>query len=145
MANDDWQIIRFMLGFGGMNLLVLIFLFTLLGSVFSLIGGVWLVLRGKEFTHAQSLGVISFAAGVLLATAFLDILPEASELGNGVQWELVLGGIVALFLFEKSWVWFHHHDVKEALEDQTTTSGLMIGDTIHNFIDGVAIAGSFLS
>src|SRR3989344_191594 len=123
-----------------MTLLGIILLWSLVGSIFSLVGGILLTFKKSKFSHSQSLVMISFAAGVLLSTAFLDLLPEAAEMG--IQWPFVLGGIVFLFVFEKVLNW-HHHDIAD--EQVTQTPALItLGDTVHNLIDGMVIAGAFL-
>ncbi|KKU73316.1 MAG: ZIP Zinc transporter, partial [Candidatus Amesbacteria bacterium GW2011_GWB1_47_26] len=124
-----------------------ILIWTTVGSVASLGGGILLALRKKAFTHEQSLLLISFAAGVLLSTAFFDLLPEAigqiGQLGQiGQIWGWVLAGIIFLFLLEK-FLWYHHHD-EEHEGRQRTPILITVGDTVHNFIDGVVIAGTFM-
>lgn len=134
-----------------MSTLGYIIVFTLLGSVVSLIGGVILLSKEKlarKISHFLS----SFAAGVLLATAFVDLLPEAlehaEELGTEVNifiW--VLLGILAFFLLERFIHWFHHHhDHKEVPneEKKAVIPLIVLGDTVHNFIDGVVIAATFM-
>lgn len=116
-----------------------ILLWSFVGSVASLIGGVLLALRKKMFTHQQSLLLVSFAAGVLLSTAFFDLLPEA---GINLSLPGVLAGIVFLFLLEK-FLWYHHHD-EEHEGHKRTPMLITVGDTVHNFIDGVVIAGTFM-
>lgn len=118
---------------------------SFVGSIVSLVGGIFLAARKKKMSHAGSLLLVSFAAGVLLATAFFDLLPEAFELsGNGMMWEWVVGGIVFLFLLEKSLIWYHHHHDEEHNERKAIPELLTIGDSIHNFIDGVVMGGTFL-
>lgn len=116
-----------------------ILFWSFMGSVVSLIGGVLLALRKKMFTHEQSLLLISFAAGVLLSTAFFDLLPEA---GINLSLPGVLAGIIFLFLLEK-FLWYHHHD-EEHEGHKRTPMLITVGDTVHNFIDGVVIAGTFM-
>jgi len=116
-----------------------ILFWSFVGSVASLIGGILLALRKKIFTHEQSLLLVSFAAGVLLSTAFFDLLPEA---GSELSLAAVLMGIVFLFLLEK-FLWYHHHD-EEHEGHKRTPILITVGDTVHNFIDGVVIAGTFM-
>lgn len=119
------------------------------GSVLSLIGGIVLALRKKPFTHNQSMLVVSFAAGVLLSTAILDLLPEAMEQFQAVgsvetMWWWLLSGVVFLFLLEKLLIWYHHHH-DEHTHRQTVPLMITAGDTIHNMIDGIVIAASFIA
>ena len=116
-----------------------ILFWSFVGSVASLGGGILLALRKKAFTHAQSLLLISFAAGVLLATAFFDLLPEA---GTDISLIGILAGIIFLFFLEK-FLWYHHHD-EEHEGHKRTPILITVGDTVHNFIDGAIIAGTFL-
>lgn len=87
---------------------------------------------------------VSFAAGVLLATAFLDIFPEAHQAGPQTDIFLpALLGVVTFFFMEKFIVWFHHHDGTHNLHPSTLL--ILLGDGIHNFFDGLAIATTFLT
>lgn len=127
-----------------MELLIYILGFTLIGSLGSLIGGV-LLLSNKDIAGKISHYLYSFAAGVLLGTAFFDLLPEAAAEANGINiffWTLV--GILVFFLLVRFLHWFHHHDTHFKGEHQQTIPLIIVGDTVHNFIDGVAIAASFL-
>jgi len=122
-------------------ILVYIIVFTLIGSIFSLFGSLFLLLKQK-ITQDFSQKLISFAAGALIATAFLDLLPEASELKEGPQIFLFsLLGFVSFFFAEKYIRLFHYH---HGHGEKPSTLLVLAGDGIHNFVDGVAIAVAFL-
>lgn len=101
----------------------------------------------KTWNHNFSLFLTSFAAGVLLATAFLDLFPESVEqltkTGGGDVFVPALLGIITFFLLERTLVWFHHHHASHGVKP--TIWMITIGDGVHNFIDGVAIAATFIS
>lgn len=133
-----------------MPTLVLILLFTFIGSIVALAGGFALLLNQK-FALKISHFLASYAAGTLLGTAFFDLLPEAAHEGRqlGVDiflWTLI--GIVIFFLVERFIHWFHHHEEyhehKVNKESKTTIPLIIIGDTMHNFLDGAVIAATFL-
>lgn len=130
-----------------MDTLTYILVFTLIGSVISLIGGVLLFLKEK-FALKISHFLTAFAAGALLATAFFDLLPEAAEhmeeLGADVNIPLwTLAGILSFFLLER-FIHHHHSHSSQTEEKKSIIPLVIIGDTMHNFTDGVAIAATFL-
>ncbi len=125
-------------------ILVYILFFTFIGSVFSLIGGVFLLWK-RNLTERISHLLISFAAGTLLGTAFFDLLPEASgEIDEKMVFFFTLFGFLGFFILERFIHWIHHHQHEHLGETKPTVALINIGDSIHNAIDGVAIAATFL-
>ena len=95
--------------------------------------------------------LVSFAIGTLLGAAFLEVVPHAFEAGNAHRAAAaILGGILGFFLLEKLLLWRHSHDHGEGDEPlhhhEHERAGMLIvvGDTVHNFVDGVLIAAAFL-
>lgn len=132
-----------------MSTLANILVFTALGSIVSLLGGIALLFK-KEWAIRLAEPLAAFAAGTLLGTAFLDLLPEAIEAAEAAGtdahglffWTLV--GIILFFLLERFIHWFHHHHEHVGEVKKPTATLIILGDSIHNFIDGVAIAITFM-
>lgn len=131
-----------------MSTLAYILLFTFIGSIGALIGG-FVLLSHEKFALKISHFLASFAAGILLGTAFFDLLPEALHEGEETGTDVLfwaLFGIVLFFLIERFIHWFHHHEEyhEHEKESKSTLPLIIIGDTVHNFIDGVVMAATFM-
>ena len=100
--------------------------------------------------------LISYAVGALLGAVFLEILPHAFGMADSLEHlaATILAGILLFFVLEKLVLWRHchieqceAHDPPVAQHHDHGRSGMMImiGDTFHNFVDGVLIAAAFLA
>jgi len=133
-----------------MSLLTIILLASAGGGILSvLLASVALNMRAEWVPV-----MVSYAIGALLGAVFLEILPHALEHADDFQTlgSVVLAGIMGFFILEKLVLWRHchtehceAHGAPEHSHDHGR-SGMMItvGDTVHNFVDGVMIAAAFL-
>lgn len=137
-----------------MSVLLWILLFSLLGGALSVLAAsLFLLIPEDHHPHLLPHGV-SFALGSLLSVAFLHLIPEAAE-GVGVgNFEMlfatVLAGILGFFVLEKLLLWRHCHagdceTHREGHFHQPAGTLIVIGDAIHNLVDGVLIAAAFLT
>jgi zinc and cadmium transporter len=89
---------------------------------------------------------VSLASGTMLGSAFLDLIPEALEKNPKSALPITCGGIFFFFILEKLLIWRHCHSHEPGGDHHKPVAARMvvIGDAIHNFIDGAIIASSFL-
>lgn len=114
-------------------------------SSLSLLGSITLMLR-IDRVRSGLLLLVPFAAGALLGDAWLHIIPEIAESEEGFDHSAavaVISGIVALFLLEKALHWHHSHFPHEEMIHPVAVSNL-VGDGLHNFVDGAIVAGAFV-
>jgi len=112
-------------------------------SLISLLGAALLLLNRQAVNRLMS-PLLAFSSGVLLGSAFFDLIPESIELIPHEALTLVVVGIIMFFTLEKLLQWHHHTEGDHAGENKTTGYLSLIGDGIHNFIDGVMIGSAFL-
>lgn len=125
------------------------------------VGGVLSVLIAASLTLSVLSrlvkNLVSLSAGVLLGTALLHVLPEAFESGTSPQalFTTLLVGILFFWLLEKTELYrhdhhhegdgHHHHHHHDAQQAGRGGLSVLVGDTVHNFCDGVIIAAAFMA
>jgi zinc and cadmium transporter len=129
------------------------------------IGSVWLAaLLGFAMLARFTQHLLSLAAGALLATAFMHLLPEAfeSQAGPKALFGTLLIGLVFFFLLDKAELWHHGHEHHHELEGEAAHAhehahhhhpgparggswAVLTGDSVHCFGDGILIASAFVA
>ncbi len=122
---------------------VVILLLSLFAGVLALAGG-FVFLYNKKLSNWLACYSIGFAAGVLLTVSLMGALPEAFYALGETAFLIALVSFVGAFVFEHVFFGIHHHDdTKHGVNYESSIPLVIIGDTIHNFVDGVAIAASY--
>lgn len=121
----------------------LIVIFTLLGSVLSVAcAGLVLLIKPQRISLFTSV-MIPYSIGTLLGAAFFGMIPNAlSRLGVTSVLRAVLAGFILFYVLEKFALWRHCHE-RPCHVHSRAGSLILIGDALHNFVDGVAIAVAF--
>jgi len=117
---------------------------VILVSLISLIGIVFIGLNERLLSRITTI-LVGFASGTLLGGAFLHLLPEAlsSNIDALTVFLYAIAGIIVFFALEKFFYWRHCHE--KGCPTHTFVYLNIIGDGIHNFIDGIVIAAAFLT
>lgn len=128
--------------------LIYILIATFLISAISFIGVLTLFFK-KELMDKALLIFVAFSAGALIGGAFLHLIPEAIEKVGLEEGQLLnvflylLLGFCIFFILEQFINWHHHHSTEHS-EIKPFSYLILISDGIHNFIDGLIIAASFV-
>lgn len=123
-----------------MHLLLLILIFVLIVSLISFVGVFTLFIK-KKLLDKILFSIIAFAAGTLLGAAFIHMIPEVFE-ANNKAFIFVLVGIVLFLIIEKYIYWRHCHKAPCPVHPFTYMN--LLGDAVHNFLDGIIMATAFL-
>ena len=128
-----------------MSVILYTILSVIIVSLISLLGIFFLILK-KNNLQKTLLFLVSLSAGSLFGGALLHLLPEVVEHeGFTLTVSLsVLGGIIIFFLIEKYVHWHHCHDPHCESHKHHLAVMNLVGDGVHNFIDGLIIAGSYI-
>lgn len=115
-------------------------------SAVSLVGIVTLAINQERLKGALLL-LVSFSVGALFGDAFIHLIPEAIDtLGAGVAFSLyLLSGILIFFVLEKFVRWRHCHVPTSEHHPHPVATMNVVGDGVHNLIDGMVVMGSFLA
>ena len=121
-------------------------------SLISLVGAFTLSLNRAALGKALTV-LVALGAGTLLGGALFDLIPEAVELGQGIAYQYIAVGIVLFFIIEKFIHSHHHHHVlKREERDHEHPHPVkpfaylnLIGEGVHNFLDGTIIAAAYLT
>lgn len=112
-------------------------------SLLSLLGATFLVVKRSTLQRMMTT-ILAFSSGVLLGSTFFDLIPESQELVPDGAMVFIIIGIVSFFSLEKLLEWHHHVEGDHPGQSKAVGYLSLIGDGIHNFVDGTIIAAAFL-
>jgi zinc and cadmium transporter len=103
-----------------------------------------LLARRRPTAARLVLALVALAAGTLIGSAFFHLIPSALEqIAPDAVWIAVIAGFTTFFALEQMLHWHHGHS-RAREGPKPLTYLILIGDTLHNFVDGFAVAGAFL-
>ena len=124
--------------------LIQILVATFVISLISFVGVLTFVLK-EEWLNRALLAMVALSSGALLGGAFLHLMPEAiAEVGAGLDvFMYLLLGFCLFFVLEQFLHWRHQHGTTHGVKPFTYL--ILVSDGVHNFIDGLVIAASFIA
>ena len=123
-----------------------VLLFSVIAGVGSAVLAGAILLAPERFRKSALPWLVSFAAGALMGAAFGQLMPEAIEkIGDPYRASLTFLAGVIIFLVLERVILYHHCHNHDCHEHTVVGPLLLLGDALHNFVDGVAIAAAFLA
>jgi zinc and cadmium transporter len=124
---------------------LLVLALSIVGSVGGLVVGSVMLVLHKDVRARVVPWLVSYAVGTLLGAALLGLMPEAlAKLAPAPTLSALLAGIFTFFVLEKLVLWRHCHDDMSCAVHPSTVPLVIIGHTVHTFVDGIVIAAAAL-
>jgi zinc and cadmium transporter len=119
--------------------------FAFLGSVGAILAAASFLLFPQRVRERLVPYFVSYATGTLLGAALLGLLPHALEQGGMLpSLSAVLAGLIGFFILERFLIWRHCHSDGQCEIHGQAGSLILVGDALHNFVDGAVIAAAFM-